>query len=316
MPNQTFRSRLKNGEHIIMDGALGTELERRGANIDHRAWSAWAVKDSPDLIKDIHLDYLKAGAQLHIVNSFALAKHVLEPVDLVDNFEYLNRRAVEIFLNALEQSGKDRSTVWIAGSLSTFAANSDRSLLPSPQILRENYQQQAKILLDAGADLLALEMLYDVNTSVVMLDAVRDYGVPVIAGFTCEWGEVEGERVVCGRGMDGVTRQLKDILPAFIDNVGNSDIILSIMHSDFDVTDAALTILRRHWQGPVATYPNSGEFVKLRMQFGTVIDKADFQKAAERWKNEGVQIIGGCCGLGPDHISALNYVPDTDRNPK
>ena len=299
---------LKSGAVLLMDGALGTELERRGVPFEGSAWSALAVRDYGDIVRATHLDYIRAGARLHIVNSFALARHVLAPLGLGDDFENLNRRSVALFDAAVAESGIERDDLWAAGSLSTFAAHSDRSQLPERDELGDNYRRQAEILQAAGVDLFALEMLYDIETTRVMLDAVRDTGLPVIAGFTCQWLEEKSAQVSARRDLGLDVQPLDEILPMVIEAADPQNTILSIMHSDFEVTDAALQVLQRYWQGPVAIYPNSGHFVDLRMQFDTVCSAPEFRDAAQRWIDSGVQIVGGCCGLGPTHIAALNEV--------
>ncbi len=85
----------------------------------------------------------------------------------------------------------------------------------------------------------------------------------------------------------------------------DAPIIFSIMHSDLDVTDAALDVLRKHWSSPVAVYPNSGEFIYPRWQFELMCSPGGFVDAAQRWLGRGVGIIGGCCGIGSPHIAAL-----------
>lgn len=288
-----------------MDGALGTELERRGLPIESSGWSAFAVRDRPEVIREIHEDYIRAGARLHIVNSFSLAHHVLEPIGLAEGLEELNRRAVALFDEAVDHLGVDRQELWVAGSLSTFAANSDRSSLPRGRTLEENYSNQATILCDAGVDLFALEMLFDTQVSLAMLGAVKAFGLPVMLGFTCDWKTDEKACVITAKGMGAAPKRLDDVLPVVIESIGDTDTILSIMHSQLDVTDAALDVLRRHWDGPIAVYPNSGEFVDLQMQFDTVCVVEEFALAALRWMKSGAQIIGGCCGIGPAHIERM-----------
>jgi len=289
-----------------MDGALGTELERRGVPFEGNGWSAYAVRDHGEVIRQTHVDYLQAGAKLHIVNSFALARHVLEPIGLAAEFEELNRRSVVLFDEAVERIGMDRGNLWVAGSLSTFAANSNRSLLPDNETLLVNYRDQARVLYDSGVDLFVLEMLFDIETTRVMLKAVEEFGLPVILGFTCDWQAGSGNSKVSARGMGKAPILLREILPDLMVALGTADIIMSIMHSDPDVTDAALEELKQCWSGPVAVYPNSGEFVDLRMQFDTVCSVESFQQAANRWIDGGVQIVGGCCGIGPEHIQGLS----------
>ena len=289
-----------------MDGALGTELERRGVPFEGNGWSAYAVRDHGEVIRQTHVDYLQAGAKLHIVNSFALARHVLEPIGLAAEFEELNRRSVVLFDEAVERIGMDRGNLWVAGSLSTFAANSNRSLLPDNETLLVNYSDQARVLYDSGVDLFVLEMLFDIETTRVMLKAVEEFGLLVILGFTCDWQAGSGNSKVSARGMGKAPILLREILPDLMVALGTADIIMSIMHSDPDVTDAALEELKQCWSGPVAVYPNSGEFVDLRMQFDTVCSVESFQQAANRWIDGGVQIVGGCCGIGPEHIQGLS----------
>ena len=294
------------GEFVLMDGALGTELERRGVPIEGAGWSAFAVRDYADVIRDIHQDYIQVGAKLHIVNSFALARHVLEPVGLGNQFEHLNQQAVVLFDDAVKRSDVNRNSHWAAGSVSTFAANSDRSLLPKGEALVTNYRDQARILRDAGIDLFALEMLFDTEVTMAMYEAVAGFDLPVILGFTCDRNGVDGLDVVTARGMGCPGMPLDRVLRMVIDAVDSKNVIFSIMHSEAVTTDAALAVLKDCWDGPIAIYPNSGQFIDLRMQFDSVCSAAEFQRAATRWLEAGVQIVGGCCGIGPAHIEALS----------
>ena len=292
-------------ETVLMDGALGTELERRRLPIEGAGWSALAVRDHGEVIRDIHREYLEAGARLHIVNSFALARHVLEPIGLGADFEALNRRAVELFDEAVVCAGADRSQQWAAGSLSTFCAYSDRSLLPQGEALINNCRDQAQVLAEAGVDLFALEMLFDCDVSLAMLQAVAPFKLPVILGFTCEWDEEDPQQLSIRQGIGRPVATLDQVLNEVVAKVDPQNLILSIMHSEADATDAALEILQGYWSGPVAIYPNSGNFVNLHLQFDEVCSEAEFEQAAQRWLQAGVQIVGGCCGIGPAHIRRL-----------
>ena len=304
--SKNFFEVLEQDDPLLMDGALGTELQCRGVPFEETCWGAHAINEHADIIRSIHTVYILAGARIHIVNSFSLARHVLEPVGLGDQFETLNRRTVELFNEAVEQTGIDRKQVFAAGSLSTFAANSDRSILPDISVLEENYRDQARILFEAGVDLFALEMLFDTQVSVAMLRAVSEFNLPVIIGVTCEWQIMGDQKIVTARSMGGERDSLGNILSLLISENKNPDVIFSIMHSDLDVTDAALEVLRDVWDGPIAIYPNSGEFVNLQLQVEGVCSVDVFSQASLRWVNQGVNIIGGCCGISPAHIDGLN----------
>lgn len=293
--------RIDSGTPLLMDGAMGTELDRRQTEIDATVWSARAMETSGHTIRAIHSDYVSAGAELHIANSFAMARHVLEPAGLGDHVRDYNQQAVALCRAAIKPGH------WIAGSLSTYAANSDRSKLPDAAQLRLNYREQAEILAQAGVDMFALEMLFDAETTLIMAEAVAATGLPVCVGFTLRFG-LDGESVQTYRNdfqsesdirFESVLTDVLGSLPV------TSHTTLCIMHSELDVTDAALKILRKHWQGPVAIYPNSGRYENPHWQHDTVCSTAEFVAASQRWLDTGVNIVGGCCGIGPAHIKAL-----------
>ena len=81
--------------------------------------------------------------------------------------------------------------------------------------------------------------------------------------------------------------------------------MMNIMHTPVPDVDAALTMLKRYWNGPVGVYPESGYFTMPNWQFVDVIKPGELAEVAERWVDGGVRMVGGCCGLGPEHIAVL-----------
>lgn len=302
----TLQERLDQGGVILLDGAMGTELERRGVAMHGEAWSALAMLSNPEIVQQIHQDYVAMGAEIHIANSFATARHVLEPVGHGDDVARLNEEAVALCREAIESRAGDRDQ-WIAGSMSSFSKPADRTGLPRGAELRANYDEQAGLLVEAGVDLLALEMLADVEVSAQLIAAAAATGLPLMVGFTCVWAE-DG-RSVRTRGpdmglsgpsaLDEVLSEVLALLPKDVLSVP------AVMHCDLDVTGAALEVMARHWPGPLAAYPNSGSFVPPNWQFDTVCSPPEFAAAAAEWVSGPVRIVGGCCGLGPAHIRAL-----------
>ncbi len=304
----TLMERLERGGVLLLDGAMGTELERRGVPMNKKAWSAVALDSHPQTVREIHEDYVRAGAEIHIVHSFPTNRQVLETVGLEDKVEAFNRLAVTLCREAIDKVGDGRPQ-WLAGSVSTYAAGTDRSTLPKGAQLRRNFAEQAEILKDAGVDILALEMLGDVTISQAVTEAALATGLPVIIGFTCDWDQDGSTVVTRGHRMHMLeaARPLDEILPEALAVVPEgAPAILAIMHCELDVTGAALEVAKRHWQGPLAAYPNSGDFVPPNWQFDTVCTPAEFADGAETWIAAGAVIVGGCCGIGPDHISALS----------
>ena len=304
------------GNRVLLDGALGTELERRSVDVYGKAWSALAVENQSDVIVDIHADYIKSGAKLHIANSFSLGRHVLETVNHADRFEALNRASVQLVYQALEKTESNRRNYWVAGSVSTFYTNSDRSLLPGKEILYKNCVDQIALLVDEGVDVIALEMLADYSITESLLEAAQQFNLPIIIGITCAWGPdgVSVETQARSMGLGPIL--LDDLLPQILQLVKSRHVILSIMHTEPDVTDAALCILWQHWDGPTAVYPNSGVFSKdqgIALDFNSVQPVQQFSEAARSWISSGVDIVGGCCGIGPEHIASLNQAMVNQR---
>src|ERR671915_1409709 len=119
------QERLDAGEVVILDGAMGTELERRGVPMDEVAWDAAALLTHPDTVREVHEDYIRAGADVIITNTFATARHVLEPAGMGERFRELNTRAVVLAKEARENAAEGE--VFVAGSISTFTARYDYS---------------------------------------------------------------------------------------------------------------------------------------------------------------------------------------------
>jgi S-methylmethionine-dependent homocysteine/selenocysteine methylase len=166
--------RLDGGEVVVLDGAMGTELERRGVPMDDAAWSAAALITHPDTVREVHEDYIRAGADVIITNTFATARHVLEPADMGEQFRELNTRAVTLAKQARENAA-DRP-VFIAGSISTFTARYDYSYEPRAEKARANYREQAEVLAESGVDVIALEMMRDLEQTTYALEAAVDTG--------------------------------------------------------------------------------------------------------------------------------------------
>ena len=298
----TLIERIGTSVPLLMDGAMGTELDRREAAIDTSAWSARAMAAHRATVTAIHQDYAAAGAQLHITNSFAMARHVLERAGLGDQVRDYNQQSVALCKAAISPEH------WVAGSISTYAESSDRSKLPDTAQLRRNYREQTEILAEAGVDMFVLEMLFDVETTLIMAEAAAATGLPICVGFTLNFNK--DERYVqtyrndfSDRAGDAFTDVLSEVLISLPDS---NQTIMCIMHCEFDVTDVALKELRNQWQGPIAIYPNSGLYAKPHWRQDTVCSPQEFVTANQRWIESGVNIVGGCCGVGPAHIAALN----------
>ena len=289
-----LQQRFDRGEVVILDGAMGTELEKRGAPMDDAAWDAAALATHPDIVREVHEDYIRAGADVIITNTFATARHVLEPAGMGERFRELNIRAVTLAKEARENAAE--GPVFIAGSISTFTARYDYSYEPRAERARANYREQAEVLAESEANVIALEMMRDIEQTTYALEAAVSTGLPVWVGFSCK--STDEGTIVLWDGDHTLTEAMERIPP-----LGAS--LVSIMHTLTEDTAPALRDMSERWSGPVGAYPHSGEFIMPNWQFIDMISPEDFARQAQGWLEMGVQLIGGCCGIGPEHIRQL-----------
>lgn len=291
----TLTHRLAGGETILIDGAVGTELERAGVPMVQGAWCGDAARTHAPQLRNVHLAHIRAGAELIIANTYASSRHLLEFGDLGEHFEQINRSAVEIALEARAESGNDN--VVVAGSMSTSQQGGP---FPPIEAARSNFADQAKIIADAGADMIVLEMMRDIDQTDACLSGALATGLPVWLGWSCIIDAARGPSEPMLFNGD-VT--LRDGM-ASIDGRGVE--LVAIMHTEVVDIDPCLDVLDEVWEGPVGIYAHSGEFVHPNWIFNDVISIDDYTHAVQGWHERGVQVLGGCCGISPDHIAALN----------
>ena len=282
--------RIRSGECILIDGATGTEAERRGVPQLDNAWNGGAALSHPDVLRQVHLDYLAAGAEMIISNSFATHRHALAAAGEEDRFEAYNRRAVELAVEARAESGKAGALVaagisywsWIGG-------------MPTAADMRRATEEQLGFMADAGADLVLLEMMIDQANLEITLEAAFTVGLPVWAGLTT------------GRHKDGhiILRKGDALAPAVTACAQAGVELINIMHTEVEFVEDSIAAIRQHWNGPIGAYAHSSTEIDKKWVFDDVISPADYCRYADSWKRQGISLIGGCCGIGANHIHAL-----------
>ena len=286
-------SRIRGGKTLVIDGATGSELEARGVPMIGMGWASRAQLDHPDVLRQLHEDYLNAGARVIITNTFAAGRHLLEPGGMGDEVAEVHRRAVEIAMEARKNVGARAA---IAGSISSYMADdTDPHWLAR---LDDTYTEQAELLADAGVDILMLEMMQQPELALPAVEAALATELPVWLGLTAR-RRPDGTLTV----FDSDDHLLADTLTAL---AGHPFGVICVMHTALPDVDPALRLVREYWDGPLGAYPESGYFEEPNWQFVDIIEPAGLIEAARSWRDDGVQVFGGCCGLGVEHIKALD----------
>lgn len=315
--------RLSQRETVILDGAIGTQLQQMGVPMNHRAWAAIALEDHPFTVRRLHENYIRAGVDVITVNTYASARHNLEPIGLGDKTTELNLRAVMLAQDARDRCAKDRP-IYIAGSVSNFGllAGAEpgwagltyfkgRSEITDAQA-QANLREQADILAEAGVDFLLAEPTGSTIQRRWVVEACVATGLPVWTGFKCR--QDAGDATVrVGYGSE------EPLADAFESVTALGGTVVTLFHSPIEATNAALSIVKQKWHGPLAIYPEADrqDYVDTYrdQSVPTRVTPEEFVGEAKQWVNQGVQIIGGCCGIEMEYIRPLRdalptHIPD------
>ena len=283
------------GPVVIIDGGMATELEKAGVPMDRKVWSGRAVLSHPETVQKVHETFITSGAEVVIANTFASARHMLESGGLGDQVKEINVKAVTLAQQAIAHVAL--KPVALAGSICEWPPGDD-SRWNTPEAIYRSAREQAQILAEAGVDLIALEMCQQADFSMAVVEAARETGLPVWIGMSARrhgGGQFLSVFDDPDVEFEGLVKRLADY-PVML---------MNIMHTPASDVPEATKILAKHWQGPIGIYPESGHFVMPNWHFVDVISPEELTQVAPRWVQGRVRLLGGCCGLGPEHISAL-----------
>lgn len=290
-------ARARTGEPILIDGATGSETMRRGVRGHEHGWSGGASLTNPEVVRAIHDDYLALGADLVVANTFATGRNIMRDVGGDADFETVNRRSVEIVVEARDASGSEA----VAGAgISNWSFSGNR---PTLEQLHADTVRQAEVMRDAGAELLSLEMMVDLPRFAVTLDAAASVGLPVWVGFSV--GDEEGHDV---DGLDDPI-QLREggALLEAVDHAASIAVVdaLCIMHTDVRLIERCLHEMRPRWDGPLGAYAHAAKLVDGRIEHDDALTPEQYVAYVPSWQAAGATMIGGCCGIGPGHLELV-----------
>jgi 5-methyltetrahydrofolate--homocysteine methyltransferase len=295
---------------LIFDGAMGTQLMALELSADdfggsaHHGCNEALVLTRPDVIESIHQDYLAAGADVVETDSFTASRLKLEEYGLGKSTLEINRRAAEIARKACDAFSTTQRPRFVAGSMGPtgmLVSSSDPSLSNiTYERLRDIYGEQARALVEGGADLLLLETMQDLlELKAAVAGIVREFErgmrrVPIQAQPTL----ITEGRMLLGTDIRAVRATL-DALP--IDVIG-----LNCSTGPAQMRDA-IRYLCENSRCFVSVVPNAG-LPLMGPRGETIYPEGPQELAAELAafvRDFGVDAVGGCCGTTPEHIAAL-----------
>ena len=291
----TLLHRIRRGEIIVADGAMGTLLIRRGFRPED-CFEALNLKH-PDVIREISSDYREAGADIIQTNTFGASPLKLQRFSLDGKTEAINAKAVEIARDAA------CGEAFISGS----CGPSGRMLIPhgdtSPEQIHDSALRQMQALIEAGVDVICIETMTDLTEAILNIKAAKAVSptIPVMATMTFDLTP-RGFFTIMGVAIERAASELgKEGADIIGTNCGHGieqmiDIARQFkMYSDLPLIVQSNAGLPKLIDG-VPTYSEAPEFMADRSRELVAI---------------GVSIIGGCCGTTPAHIAAIRRMVDT-----
>ncbi|MDI1242654.1 MAG: bifunctional homocysteine S-methyltransferase/methylenetetrahydrofolate reductase [bacterium] len=283
---KTFRELLESDSVFVFDGAVGTRLYDKGVYIN-RSYDELNLT-APDLVREVHEEYIKAGADIIETNSFGATRHKLQPYGLEGKIKEINIAAAKI---AREAAG---DTALVAGAIGPLGIRIEPFGPTSFDEAKDLYREQVEGLLKGGVDLFILETFSELSVIEQAIRAVRELSdLPIVAQMTIQ--------------MDGNTTfgTSPEIFTARLDELDVDVIGLNCGMGPNHVL-TALEKMRAVTSKPLSAQPNAGlprDVQGRQFYMGSPEYMAEFSR---RFVQAGVKFVGGCCGTTPTHIKLIS----------
>lgn len=293
---------------IVLDGAMATELERHGCQLNDSLWSARVLMETPELIKRVHLDYFQAGADCAITASYqatidGFAKHGLSAEETVGVIEASVRIAAEArddFWQSLEDK-TSRPKPLVAASVGPYGAFlADGSEYRGDYKLSDEefitfHRPRVKALIEAGADLLACETIPNLAEAKALARLLQEEFPQAYAWIS--FSARDGQHISSGERITDCARELERF--SHIAAIGVNCTAPEHMPE-------LIAEIKRQSTKPVLVYPNLGEVYDAETKtWSGAPDMDAYSQHTRHWHECGAQLIGGCCRTKPSDIGTI-----------
>ena len=292
-----FAAGLEARGYVVLDGALATELENRGCDLDDPLWSARTLLETPDRIEEVHLDYLRAGAEVATTASYQATFEALgaRGVDHAGAREVL-RRSVAIARAACRRHGSGLVAASI-GPYGAFLHDGSEYTGDYPlerEALADFHRERLRVLTDAGPDLVAFETIPSLTEAGAIVSLLEESSqAPAWLSFSCR-SESESSR--------------GDPIEACVELASSSPSVVAVgfncTHPRF--IEGLVIRARAVTHRAIAVYPNSGESWDGKQHRWTGRTSRDrLEHRVRRWRELGAELFGGCCRTTPETIAGI-----------
>jgi S-methylmethionine-dependent homocysteine/selenocysteine methylase len=290
-----FAQLLEDRDVVLLDGATGTELQRRGFATPLPLWTADAAVRGPDLLRRVHLEYLQAGADIVTANTFRTAPYTLRAAGREADAAAWTRRSVELAREACAVAGRGL----VAGSMAPLEDCYRPDRVPAAEVLQREHAAHAHNLAAAGVDLILVETMNTLREARAAAATALRTGLPVLVSLVLHPDHGE---LLSGEDLDAAWAELRGL------EVGGARLAGFLVNCapPFVVAAALERMEWPHETRPSGAYANLGT---LDARGGWTHDDDTPADLYGEWGLEcadlGARILGGCCGTTPAHIRAL-----------
>lgn len=291
---------ISKSEILILDAAMGTELQSKGADISLPLWSARALVDNPDSVRMIHIENIDAGVDIITTNTFRTQARTMEKADY--KYEKLNykqtakeltKRAVEL---AYEAKMITHDMVLIAGCVAPLEDCYKPELAPDKNKLAEEHAEHINNLIQSDVDFLLAETFSSLEEIKVVLEQMHRSGKEYCISLFCK----DENNLQTGETINDALEIIKSFQP--------SAVLLNCMHPA--LIDKLVDKLKAALNFHIGVYANIG--YPNNNNENKVVEKSvsteQYLNHARNWKKSGVKIIGGCCGTTSEYIKKLSHL--------
>jgi len=284
---------------LVLDGATGTELERRGVCAAPPLWSAAALLTAPQVVEQVHRDYVAAGADILVANTFRTNPRTLRSAGCARPGALLNRLAVDLARRASQATSRP---VIVAASVGPVEDCYHPERVPSTDVLRAEHAEMMDWLVEARPDLIWIETMNTLREACIAAQCAAERGLPAVVSFVTRQsgellsGEPLSEAVAAVAALGPLAIGLNCIPPCGVSGL--------------------LERLRVSLDGALAAYAHINNPVPISgWNYSQSMGPEEYGGYVRQWLERGATIVGGCCGTTPAHIEAVRRAVDTfDRS--
>jgi S-methylmethionine-dependent homocysteine/selenocysteine methylase len=284
---------------VILDSAMGTELKERGEDVSLPLWSAGPLLTNPDMVREIHIENIDAGADIITTNTFRTQRRTMEKAGFMLNELSYESTAKELTLEAVELAAEAvmiaGDNVLIAGCSAPVEDCYQPELVPDTDTLCTEHYEHMMNLEEGGVDIHLAETMMTIKEISALLNQLHKSGREYMISLLCR----NDNELYSGEPLSEALNIINKFSP--------SAVLINCIHPS--AAESILKKLKQLTDLPLGVYANIGNPEKKDgEEFEKAVTADQYYKYAKKWKELGVKIIGGCCGTDPSYIKKISVL--------